>query len=325
MKTSTLALGLGAAVVASAQRPKDQSICDYYTTALLKENNADNQKTVLTLVVNTAVIGNYSHNPGSMVEVPGILAKGTGQYEGVDLLPYFSGGLVSTNDNGMAKSVNFLDGGGAEPLKMNKPADNEMSAQYKLLTHLYEYFAGLLGCSQFANTTMPYAGRTSMYQVHRFMDLNNAETEYFIAQVGLAAKSFGVTDDDATAVGMALKNAFGYRCSPPAAIPPTASPALQAICIAEDCPIATSMPTCAAYESAVEPATASMSMTMSGTSMPSGSMGGGAGGGEMHSGSMSSPSATRSGEPAMSTGGANLLLPALSAVIGGGLAAVIAL
>jgi hypothetical protein len=43
---------------ASAQRPSNTSICDYYTTALLKENTADNQATLLTLVVNTVVIGN---------------------------------------------------------------------------------------------------------------------------------------------------------------------------------------------------------------------------------------------------------------------------
>jgi hypothetical protein len=41
-----------------AQRPSNISICDYYTTALLKNNTAANQKTLLTLVVNTAVIGN---------------------------------------------------------------------------------------------------------------------------------------------------------------------------------------------------------------------------------------------------------------------------
>jgi hypothetical protein len=42
-----------------AQRPADTSICDYYTTALLKDDNATNQVTLLVLAVNTAVIGNY--------------------------------------------------------------------------------------------------------------------------------------------------------------------------------------------------------------------------------------------------------------------------
>jgi hypothetical protein len=100
------------------------------TTALLKDNTAENQKTVLTLIVNTAIIGNYSSNPGSLNAVPGILAPGTGDYEGVNLAPYFSGGLTSTNTGGdKGDIVNFLDGGGAEPLKANKPANDPNSNQ----------------------------------------------------------------------------------------------------------------------------------------------------------------------------------------------------
>jgi hypothetical protein len=57
MRYSNLAI-LAAATAASAQRPEDESICDFYTKALLKENNATNQATLLTLVVNTVVIGN---------------------------------------------------------------------------------------------------------------------------------------------------------------------------------------------------------------------------------------------------------------------------
>jgi hypothetical protein len=54
-KALAVAAAIGGAV---AQRPSNISICDYYTTALLKNNTAANQKTLLTLVVNTAVIGN---------------------------------------------------------------------------------------------------------------------------------------------------------------------------------------------------------------------------------------------------------------------------
>lgn len=49
---------VAAASTAAAQRPNDTSICDYYTKALLKENTAEKQMTLLTLVVNTVVIGN---------------------------------------------------------------------------------------------------------------------------------------------------------------------------------------------------------------------------------------------------------------------------
>lgn len=52
-----------AASAANAQRPANESICDYYTKALLKQNTAENQLTLLTLLVNTVVIGNCTSFP----------------------------------------------------------------------------------------------------------------------------------------------------------------------------------------------------------------------------------------------------------------------
>lgn len=117
--TSLAGVGLAAAT---------QSICDKYTTALFKENTGANQETLLTIVVNTAVIGNYT--AGAKNAVAGILAPG--YYEGVyvQLLPYFDGALLSTNNGGnCGQSTNFLDGGGAAPLMKNLPADNTSSNQ----------------------------------------------------------------------------------------------------------------------------------------------------------------------------------------------------
>jgi hypothetical protein len=112
-----------------AQRPSNVSICDYYTTALLKDNNATNQYTLLTLLVNTAVIGNYTQ-PNVGVAVPGILNRGTYNGTSVNLVPYFNGGLASTNNGSNAGvAVNFLDGGGAAPLMKNMPADDNTSRQ----------------------------------------------------------------------------------------------------------------------------------------------------------------------------------------------------
>jgi len=106
----------------------DALCSDYYTTALLKDNNATNQYTLLTLLVNTAVIGNYTqpnHNA-----VPGILnPNATFNGSSVNLAKYFDGALKSTNDNGQGSAVNFLDGGGAAPLMMNKPANDTTSKQ----------------------------------------------------------------------------------------------------------------------------------------------------------------------------------------------------
>lgn len=117
-----------AALPAHAGAPPPQSICDKYTIALLKENTAANQYTLLTLLVNTVVIGNYTQ-PNTGVAVPGILAPGSYGGEQVNLLPYFNGCLESTNVDGHPASVNFLDGGGAAPLMKNMPADNMNSNQ----------------------------------------------------------------------------------------------------------------------------------------------------------------------------------------------------
>ncbi|UNI13945.1 hypothetical protein JDV02_000632 [Purpureocillium takamizusanense] len=245
-------IALAVATTAIAQRPSDTPICDYYTKALLKENNATNQATLLTLLVNTVVIGNYTM-PNTGVMVPGILAKGMQDGQEVNLLPYFTGGLKSTNKNGQAASVNFLDGGGAEPLKKNMPANDKSSRQYFLLTHLYQFFGSLLGCSMQGMTGFDaYMGHTSMYEVHKFMGLGKAEMDYFIAQVAMAAKSFGVADDDIKAVGEALNNAFNMRCAAPTAVLKTAKPELQAICIADDCTKAKNA-TCDAYAKVMKP------------------------------------------------------------------------
>jgi len=168
MRASSILSVLGAAGLALAQRPSDTPICDYYTTALLKNNTADNQYTLLTLLVNTAVIGNYTQ-PNVGVKVPGILAAGEYNGTAVNLASYFNGMLASSNRGGNAGvSVNFLDDGGAAPLLMNKPANGTTSNQYKLLTHLYQYFGALLGCSQYGKGAFPaYQGFGSMYQVHK--------------------------------------------------------------------------------------------------------------------------------------------------------------
>ena len=104
-----------------AQRPSNTSICDYYSNALLGASNGTTQKTLLTLVVNTAIIGNYT--TPNVLAVPGILASNA-TYNGtkVNLLQYFDGSLKSTNvGKAQGVSVNFLDGGGAKPLAKSMP------------------------------------------------------------------------------------------------------------------------------------------------------------------------------------------------------------
>jgi hypothetical protein len=151
-------------------------------------------------------------------------------------------------------SINFLDGGAAEPLMKNMPANDDTSMQYFLLTHLYQFFGSLLGCSM---QGMPgfdaYTGHASMYEVHKFMDLNPYEMGYFIEQVAMAAASFGVAEDDLTAVGMALNSLFNYRCSPETTVIPAQGAQLQSICIDGACPVAMENATCSAYDPVLVP------------------------------------------------------------------------
>jgi len=240
MLYNKVVLAAAAATAVNAQRPSDESICDYYTTALLEENTAENQATLLTLVVNTVVIGNYTE-PNVGIKVPGILAPGEVDGEDVKLLPYFNGELATTNRGGnQGVKVNFLDGGAAEPLKKNMPADDDESNQYFLLTHLYQFFGSLLGCTmQGMSGFDAYTADPSMFEVHKFMNLNLAENTYFIQQVGMAAASFGVAEEDVATVGEALNSLFNVRCAPPATAVEAQGPQLQSICIDEEtCPLA---------------------------------------------------------------------------------------
>jgi len=230
-----------------------QIITILYTTALLKENNSTNQLTVLTLIVNTALIGNYSTiNVG--VPVTGILNPGTYMGKAVNLLPYFDGSLKSTNRGNVATAVSFLDDGGADPLKMNKPsAGNTTSNQYMLITHLYSFFGVLAGCEKVGTGAFPaYSGDTDMYSVHKYMDLDPTELGYFITQVGTAAASFGVSTADVNTLGGALNLHFGNRCGPMESIISGSPVQDQSICQDASCPVAPNA-TCAGIANGTEP------------------------------------------------------------------------
>ena len=102
-----------------------------------------------------------------------------------------------------------------------------------LLTHLYQYFGILLGCSGGTSPVKAYPayeGFDGMYQVHKFMALDAYEVSYFIEQVGLSAASFGVATADVEAVGEALQKLFGYRCAPATQVIPKKPDELESIC-----------------------------------------------------------------------------------------------
>ncbi|KIW82248.1 hypothetical protein Z517_05275 [Fonsecaea pedrosoi CBS 271.37] len=235
--------------VVNALRPNTTSICDHYTPLLLgKENTPASQQQLMALITHTFILGNYT-TPNVGVKVDGIAGPKTYQGHDVNLLPYFTGGYYSTNENGKPVAKNWLDDGGAGALLANKPANTTTSNQYQLLTHVYQYFGDFYGCSQQGGSEFPhYQGVASMWEVHKFMDPNLWESGYFNEQIVLAGKSIGFEEPDVNFTRDALDQTFTYRCIPPAAvIPPSAGPQLQTICSdVYSCPLAANA-NCSAY------------------------------------------------------------------------------
>jgi hypothetical protein len=101
-----------------AQRPANESTCDYYAQALYGSNTNATQFELIQHVVALAFGGNCGIS--NMSTVTGILNTGVYLYNGanlsVDLLPWFDGSIASTNLNDVATGVNWLDGGGIDPL-----------------------------------------------------------------------------------------------------------------------------------------------------------------------------------------------------------------
>ena len=53
-----------------------------------------------------------------------------------------------------------------------------------------------------------------MYEVHKFMALDSNEVGYFIEQVGLSAKSFGVAEEDGKVAVLVGTQRLGQIVSP---------------------------------------------------------------------------------------------------------------
>jgi hypothetical protein len=191
---------------------QSQTICDTYTTVLFKVNNSTNQLHLIEAVVNLAVLGNSSLN------VPGILEPSAG------LRPIFGGAGPTTNRGGKPVTINFLDGG---------------TNQNVLLAHLHQFFGALLGCK--ASGFPDYGGNPDMMTVHRFMDIDEAEMNYFISQVGAAASALGVSNTDVSTIATLLDSLFNTRC-PDALTAADGVPSFligtnASICQANTCPL----------------------------------------------------------------------------------------
>jgi len=202
------------------------SICVKYTKAVFGNDTADNELALISAVVNLAVLGDEE------MSVPGILAPEGG------LAGFFSGAGPTTNRGDTAVTVNFLDG--AADLPDPDPSSNTAI----LLSHLYQFFGALLGCS--AAGFPAYTGDPDMLRVHKFMGISQEQNDFFITQVGLSASALGVTDDDVMAVANVLDSTFNTRCPPlltaEDGVPSFLVGTNPSICQAATCPLADGSP-----------------------------------------------------------------------------------
>lgn len=243
----------------------DVSICDTYSTSVLGSASPENQHLLMTLFVNTALVGNYT-TPNTGVAVNGIMWPGEWKDEAVDLMPWFNGALASSNpcpeDCGQGVSVNWLDSGGPDTLRRNRTSDavgtNQLcvfhfpiiseqapgQASRQVLgsmadtdtnsyfvTHLTQYFGYLLSCSSFGTSYQRYNGSTNMYHIHKYMSYNNAQESYTNQQFFLSALSLGFSQRHAHQIWGMLFGLFSQRCEKPNSIPRWAEPTPQSICI----------------------------------------------------------------------------------------------
>ncbi|KAK2593180.1 hypothetical protein QQS21_009109 [Conoideocrella luteorostrata] len=241
-----LLLSLGGGGRVAAQRGA-QSICDYY--AAKKYNGVSNSTTQLQLmqgIVAYAYAGGSTLRDGNKSDT-GIFNYGKFRGQDVYLRPWFDGSRAVANSRDEARTQDFLDGGGTEPLVafLNGSARTtefpKNSNQAKLFNHWYYVFGNIYSCSgykQFLETA--YEPFNPAY-VHKFMDLNHTHIGYFIDQLIAASKFYGFSDDDAKSLQDIMNAKYNVRCLP------AQNGQLTSICLAKDCPVAVPSPDCDAY------------------------------------------------------------------------------
>ncbi|OAA41641.1 hypothetical protein NOR_05149 [Metarhizium rileyi] len=248
-KAVVVPLILDARQVIASSRKDSQSICDYYAEKRYGENNITTQLHLMQGIVAYAYAGGQSL-PHPNENSTGIFNKGKFNDQQVFLRSWFDGSKAISNVNGHPAKVNWLDGGGLEPLYafLNGSTDTAeirpSSNQDILFSHWYVTFGKVYKCtnaSQFV--AKEYAPFTPAY-VHKFMDLDQTQVAYFIDQLILASKYYGFSDSDAQQLAANMNTKYNNKCSPP-----DATGQLNSVCFASDCPRAVPEQDCKAYES----------------------------------------------------------------------------
>lgn len=152
-----------------AVAPSAAGLCDKYAQQLFGNNTDSAQLQLMIYLVNTAEAGNWT-TPNNGITVNGVLNDGTYKGQAVSLFKYFDGSLKDSNTTPLnPNAVNWADDGGQAPLRQGLTSYHVQSNQASLITHLYQFFGSMLGCStQGTGKLGKYAGHVSMFDVHKY-------------------------------------------------------------------------------------------------------------------------------------------------------------
>ncbi|KAN0089018.1 hypothetical protein V8E51_019278 [Hyaloscypha variabilis] len=233
--------------VSSAQRPSNATICDYYAISNYGANTTATQLKLMSSILALA-FGGHGTLPNVNSSITGIFNPGTFDGTAVNLQPWFNGSKDSTNLNNQPVGVDWLDGGGTDPIYafLDGSTPNltftNGSNEARLFSHWEAAFQRIYGCTLPAPQPPTTGGPLDLAYVHKFMDLNHTDVGHFIDQLTLASQHFGFSDDDALSLSDTMNAKFNVRCAPP-----DSTGQLYSLCQDPSCPLAFPSPDCAPY------------------------------------------------------------------------------
>jgi hypothetical protein len=100
-----------------AQRPENASVCDYYAETLFGDSTNTTQAQLIESILALAFSGPFPNAKNISSDLTGIFNPGSFNGLPVDLRPWFNGTKASTNLNNAPVGIDWLDGGGVQPLQ----------------------------------------------------------------------------------------------------------------------------------------------------------------------------------------------------------------
>lgn len=99
----------------AGQRPEDWKSCDYYALRRYGKNDTETEYQLIQSIVTLAFAGGSRLDNASNA-LTGILNPGRYKNNPINLRSWFDGSKASSNFHGRPAAMNWLDGGGIEPL-----------------------------------------------------------------------------------------------------------------------------------------------------------------------------------------------------------------